>query len=57
MTDRADQVEAFASVFAECFGIRAVEVAERQREQARGTVRARWQQIVEVLPVAAFSPA
>ncbi|WP_277980997.1 hypothetical protein [Sphingomonas phyllosphaerae] len=57
MTDQTDQLEAFASAFANSFGSRAMEVAERQREQARDAVRERWQQIVEVLTAPALSPA
>lgn len=55
MNDRPDLEEAFSAAFHEAFGGRAVEVAESQRDQADGMVRARWQQVIDViLPFAAL---
>lgn len=55
MIDCRDRVEAFSAAFDEAFGIRAMEVAQRQRDQADGRVRERWQSVIDRLPDPAFT--
>lgn len=56
LTDRQDQLDVFCSAFAGAFGVRAIEVAKTQHEQASGAVQKRWQQIIDLLTAAPASP-
>ena len=56
MADVPKKLEAFSSAFLDAFADRAIEVAERQREQAGGIVRERWQQVIDVITAPATLP-